>query len=81
MENALVSGDIAKVFHVASKLDLVDVLTKAMFQIAWDNWRRSGKISVEPGEYSGRAGARRAAKRAKEEAAKGFRNEEHATRF
>ena len=81
LENALISGDIAKVFHVASKLNLADILTKAMHQVAWDNWRRTGKIFVEPGEYSGRAEARRAAKRAKEEAMKGTLGREYATGF
>ena len=50
---------------------MADVLTKAMFSAAWDEWRRSGNLKFEPGEYSGRAEARRAAKRAKLESGQG----------
>ena len=81
LEGALMSGDIAKVFHVASKLNLADVLTKAMFQVAWELWRNTGRIKVEPGEYSGRAEARRAAKRALEESKKRNIHEDYKTGF
>jgi len=65
LEDALTSGEIAKLFHVASRHNMSDFLTKVMTSMALVFWRKTGSLRVEPGEYGARAEARRAERRAR----------------
>lgn len=65
LEEALQNEEIKRLFHVASRHNLSDCLTKIMVSVALEWWRQTGKVRVEPGEYGARAEARRAERRAK----------------
>jgi hypothetical protein len=70
LEEALASGEIHRLFHIATRHNVSDVLTKIMISVSLEFWRKTGKLKLEPGEYGARAEARRMERRARAAAAK-----------
>ena len=70
LEQALTTGEISRLFHLATARNVADVLTTVMHSMALQAWLASGQLTLAPGEYGARAEARQAARRAATEAAR-----------